>query len=156
MPQRLIAALDFFGRGEVATLLGEMMVEISMLVVAVFGTFLITLGVVAFVRPQKFRKFLLGFAQNARVHFIEMGCRLLVGLAFLASAPGLRFESVFLAFGWLLIVTTLVLVMVPWRIHLKFAQLVVPRALEYASFMGAVSCLLGIGVFFGLFSDGKI
>jgi len=80
----------------------------------------------------------------------------IVGAAFLGCASLLNYGYVFQAFGWVLVVTTAVLLFVPWKIHRKFAVFVVPRALEYTRFMGGTAMVMGAFVVFSLLGGGEI
>jgi hypothetical protein len=92
-----------------------------------FGTYLIVLGVTAVVRPERAKAFLVTFASSAPTHFAEMLVRLVIGAALLTAAPGMRFPGFFVVFGWAIIGTTIVLLVLPWRLHQRFAQWSVPR-----------------------------
>jgi uncharacterized protein YjeT (DUF2065 family) len=111
--------------------------------VASTSLYLVGLGVAAFVAPALAARFLLGHAGSAFVHYLELLIRLAVGLAFLQQAPDMRFSAVFIAFGWVLVSTTLVLVVVPWRWHQSFAQRSVPQALRHLKLIGLGSLALG-------------
>jgi len=141
---------------EVTEIVVEATELIGKCIIGVFGFFLMALGAVAFVRPKVFQSFLSGFAQNAPIHFLEMAFRFIVGVAFLGCASLLNYGYVFQAFGWVLVVTTAVLLFVPWKIHRKFAVLVVPRALEYTRFMGGTAMVMGAFVVFSLLGGGEI
>jgi hypothetical protein len=60
----------------------------------------------------------------------------------------MRFATVFVAFGWVLLATTAVLLLVPWRWHQRFAQLSVPKAVRYLPLIAIASLLLGSFVVF--------
>ena len=124
-------------------------------VVMLFGLFLAGLGAVSLVAPAIARRFLLGFASSAELHYLEMGIRLLVGGAVVLCAPGMRFSGVFNCFGWLMVLTTIGLLLIPWRWHQRFARDAVPRALRFLPLMGLASLLMGGFVLFAKFNgDG--
>ena len=125
-------------------------------IIAVFAAFLIGLGVVAFAKPGQVQRFLTGFAQNRSVHFLEMALHTIVGASFLACAASVPYESTFRLLGWILVCTTAVLVLIPWRLHRRFALLAVPRALEYTGVIGVSSIAMGVSLLFGLTSGGEI
>ena len=125
-------------------------------VVSVFAIFLITLGVAAFVKPGLFGGFLSGFAQSAQVHFLEMAVRLLLGTSFLFCARTVYYGMAFQVLGWMLLLTTGVLVLIPWKIHQQFARRVVPPALKYTPLIGSTSIGVGILLVLGLASGGEI
>lgn len=116
----------------------------ALLAVLVVAIYLIVLGVGALLRPNPTRRFLERFAASARVHFLELGLRLIAGAALLTSAPRMRFSALFTIFGWVLVGTTLVLAVVPWRIHHRFAAWSVPQATRHMSLLGAGSAAAGL------------
>ncbi len=113
----------------------------GVIVLAVAG-FLLVQGVIAVLRPHAVRKFLGGFASSAKAHFAELAARILAGLAFLQFAPYSALPLAFGVFGIVLVLTSVALVFVPWRLHRRFAQWAVPLATRH---MGpfAVGCLAG-------------
>jgi len=106
------------------------------------GIYLVVLGGAAFFRPEETKTFLAGFASSARAHFLEMFIRLVVGVALVLLAPEMTFPAVFSLFGWVLVVTTLVLFAIPWRVHYRFAKWTVPLATRHMPLF-AVGSLLG-------------
>ncbi len=122
-------------------------------VVLLAGLYLACLGAVALVAPALARRFLLGFARSRARHYLELAVRLVVGGAFLVCAPALQFPLVFTTFGWAIVLTTIGLVLVPWRWHMHFARQAVPRALQFLPLLGVASLLLGGFVLFALSSS---
>lgn len=112
-------------------------------VIVAAGLYLIALGVGCFVRPNAAAAFLLGFASSAFVHYRELAVRVVVGAALVAKAAALPYPPLFNAFGWVLIVTSIAMFVVPWRWHRQFAQQAVPYALRSIKLLGACSIALG-------------
>ena len=112
-------------------------------VVILVGGYLCTLGVAAFVAPALASRFLRGFAQSASAHLLELAIRIPVGVAFVIRAPRLPWEPVFAAVGWTIVITSLVLLAVPWRWHRRFAERFVPVVTRYLRWLGGAS--LGLG-----------
>ena len=117
--------------------------SISIFVVLLAGLYFVALGTVSLVRPADANRFLLGFAGSARVHYVELLLRLLVGGAFIFSAPRMLFSEIFGLFGWVLVVTTVGLLLIPWRWHRLFAQRTVPAVTRYIALIGLASLALG-------------
>ncbi|MFY2764675.1 hypothetical protein [Arenimonas sp. MALMAid1274] len=131
-----------------------MLTLLAQLVVVKAALYLLGLGLVALARPAMARRFLRGFATARGLHFLEMGLRILVGLAFVHVAPLMQFSQVFLALGWLLIVTSAVLVLLPWDWHRRFAARSVPQALKFLPLIGVSSLAAGVAILGCLFPDG--
>jgi uncharacterized protein YjeT (DUF2065 family) len=119
-------------------------------IVLMAGTYLVGLGAMAFLAPARAASFLLGFATSARAHFIELALRGLVGGALVWHASQMRFGSAFALAGWLLVITTAGLLVVPWRWHRSFAQRAVPHVTGHLRLLGLASLLMGGLVLFAL------
>ncbi len=115
-------------------------------VVALAGVYLLSLAVATFVAPQRAVRFFGGFASSPRVHYLELGVRILVGIALLAYAPHMAFASAIRVFGWILVVSSLILAVVPWRWHQRFAQKTVPYATRFPRLLAAGSFVLGFAI----------
>lgn len=114
------------------------------------GVFLACLGVACLVAPAQARRVLLGFSSSLALHYLELAIRLVVGGALLVVAPTMAFPRVFTAAGAVLVITTLVLVLVPWRWHRHFAQRTVPGVLRFLPWLGLASLAFGGFVVFSL------
>ena len=119
-----------------------LLVAAKTILVAVAAFFLL-LGLISLVRPIHARRFLLGFAASAPKHYAELAARLVVGGAMLIVAPHTIHSAALTAFGWLLIVTTAAMAIVPWRVHRRFTEAAVPQALRFLPMIGVTSVVLG-------------
>jgi uncharacterized protein YjeT (DUF2065 family) len=122
----------------------------SAIVVAIIGLYFVGLGIVAIFAPVKAQKFLLGFAETPAKHFSELAIRFIAGGSLLVFAPRSRSPEAFSVFGWILLVTTLGLLLIPWRWHEKFARKAVPAALPYLRVIGICSLALGAALFYSM------
>lgn len=120
-----------------------MIEALALAVVVVTGLYFCALAAASLLVPAKASRFLLGFASSPRVHYIELSVRLLVGAALLIYAPRMFAPGVFSLFGWLLVITTVCLLLLPWRWHHRFAQQAVPRAISHIKVIGISSLVLG-------------
>jgi hypothetical protein len=129
---------------------------LSQLGVLAAAAFLLLQGAWALCRPQAVRSFLDGFASSAAAHFVELGVRIVVGVAFLGAAPRAALPDAFTAFGWLLLGTSLPLLLVPWRWHRRFARWAVPLATRWMP-PYALGCLVaGVLILGGLLGGGAM
>ena len=128
--------------------------DISLVVVALAGLYLLALGVVALLAPHMARPFLYGFAGSAAKHYLELGVRLVVGAAFVYAAPKKAWPLPASTLGWLLVATTVALCFVPWRLHRRFAERSVAQAAPYLRGIGVVSIGAGAAVLASLHVAG--
>lgn len=126
----------------------------ALAVIVLVAAYLLALGVCALVVPARTRRFLLAFASTPWVHGLELALRLLAGAALLMRAPALPWPAVFTGLGWLLVATTLVLAVLPFRWHQQFARRTVPQALRFLPLLGLASALLGGGLLWAAFAGG--
>lgn len=112
-------------------------------ILAAAAVFFLLLGLISLARPNHARRFLLGFAASAPKHYAELCARFAVGGAMLVVAPHSIHSAALDAFGWLLIVTTALMAIVPWRVHRRFTGAAVPEALRFLPMIGVTSVILG-------------
>lgn len=123
----------------------------SRIVVFAAGSYLLALGISALVRPEVAKRFLGGHATSLRLHIVELALRVLAGTALVLSAPRMAVSPAFRAFGWVLVGTSLVLALVPWRLHQRFAAWAVPQATQHMPLIGIGSLAGGLAVIAALF-----
>jgi hypothetical protein len=109
------------------------------------GLYLVALAVIALVSPERAERFLSSFASSASAHYFELFVRLVVGASLVLYAPHMKFSGVFAVSGWVIVVTTIGLLAVPWRWHRRFATWSVPYATRNMWLFALGS--LAVGVF---------
>jgi uncharacterized protein YjeT (DUF2065 family) len=112
-------------------------------VVVLAGLYFVGFGVLAVVVPSATAGYLRGFAGSVRLHVLELVTRFVVGAAFVEYASEMLFGGTFHMFGWVLVITTVALAILPWRWHQRFAQTAVPAALRYLPIIGIAAVLAG-------------
>lgn len=120
-----------------------MLAALALTVVLLTGVYFCALGVASLLWPAKAGRFLLGFASSPRVHYIELSIRFLVGAALILHAPSMFAPTPVMFFGWILVITTTCILLIPWRWHHWFAQRAVPRAIPHLKAIGICSLVLG-------------
>jgi len=103
---------------------------------------LIALGISSIFRSTSAEKFLLGQAASVG-QYLELSVRVIAGAALVQKSSALPYPQVFSLFGWVLIVTSAALCLVPWRLHRRFALQAVPQTLRYIKLLGTASIVLG-------------
>jgi hypothetical protein len=95
---------------------------IALIVVAAAGLWLVGVGFLMAVRPRYclhlFEKMSANLERsNWRLQFTEQGLRVLAGVALIARAPASKVPLVFEVAGWLLVATSLLIMVAPIRWH---------------------------------------
>jgi hypothetical protein len=121
---------------------------LSGIIILSFCVFLIGLAIMIVVKPRRAERFLGSYASSARAHYTEQVGRLVVGAALVILAPSMWYANLISIFGWLLVVTTIGLLLIPWQWHHKFGEVVIPLTLKYMKFYALGALLLGIFVLY--------
>jgi hypothetical protein len=130
---------------------------LSAAVVAAFGLFLIGLAGTIVGAPARAERFLRAFAGSAAAHHAEQGLRLLVGTAIVHVAGAMRYPELFRVFGWVIVITTVGLLLIPWQWHQKFATRVMPPVYQHLVWFALGAAALGAFVLYSVaqvFSTG--
>ncbi|HET9031879.1 MAG TPA: hypothetical protein VFN25_03130 [Dokdonella sp.] len=88
---------------------------LACLIVMAAGLYLCALAAACLFAPAHARRFLLGFAQSRRVHFTELLVRIVVGGSLVTHAPRMLASEIFVVIGWILLATSPLLLVLPWR-----------------------------------------
>ncbi len=110
-------------------------------IILVAALFLIGFAFIAFIKPAPAKHFLRQFASSAQAHYSEQLIRIVFGLSLILYAPQMQFMHFHLALGWLIVITSLGLLGVPWRWHKKFADKVIPWVIRLLP-VYAIGCLM--------------
>lgn len=129
----------------------EIVSVLSGIVVVGFCLFLIGLAVVIAANPSLAERFLRSFASSARAHYTEQILRLLVGAAIVNFASSMWYSDLFKLFGWLIAVTAVGLLLVPWRWHHKFGMRVMPLVFRHMRLFALGASPLGAFVLYSVF-----
>lgn len=121
-----------------------MIEALALTLVVLTGLYFLALATASLLKPAVARRFLSGFASSPSTHYAELFLRFLAGGALVIHAPHMAFSGAFRVFGWMLIVTTAGLMLVPWGWHRRFAQSVVPWATRHMTLIGVSSLALGV------------
>lgn len=127
-----------------------MICALSLATVYLAGFYFVALAAAAILRPSRAAVFLAGFAQTAPRHYLELFLRAIVGAALVVQASRMPFATAFFTFGWMLVLTTAGLAILPWRWHRAFAERAIPRITRHLITVGCVSLLLGMSILWAL------
>jgi hypothetical protein len=122
----------------------------SGVVVVGFCLFLIGLAGVIAARPALAERFLRSFASSARAHYTEQGLRLLVGAAIVNFASSMWYPELFKLFGWLIVVTAVGLLLMPWQWHHKLGTWMMPLVIRHMRLFALGATALGAFILYGV------
>ncbi len=125
------------------------MQTVSGLIVVAFGLCLTALAIVIVLRPPLAERFIKSFASSARAHYTEQVARLVAGTAIVIFSPSMWHPSLFKFFGWLIVLTAVVLLLVPWKWHHRFATWAIPLALRHLKLYAVGVLALGLTILYG-------
>ncbi len=132
------------------------MILLSGIVVVAVGVCLIGFAGMIAIKPLLAERFLRSFASSARAHYTEQAARLIAGAAIVIFAPSMWYPYLFKVFGWLIIVTAVGLLLIPWQWHHQFGKWAIPLAIRhlklYALGASALGALILDGVSRGVLS----
>jgi hypothetical protein len=100
-------------------------------VIVAFGLSLIAFAGLAFAKPGTAERFVTAFASSARTHYVEQVVRLLIGAALVVRSPTMWQSGVFRLAGWAIVVSSAVLLCVPWQWHHRMGERLLPLVVRH-------------------------
>jgi hypothetical protein len=125
---------------------------VAAVVVFAFGLCLIAFPGVAFTKPAIAEAFLSVFASSARAHYVEQVFRLLVGAALVVRSPTMWQPRMFWLLGWAIVVSSAVLMWIPWQWHRRLGERVLPLLVRHLRLYAFGSFALGALLLYGFFA----
>ncbi len=99
-----------------------MIVEIAKWIVILFAIFIIFVGFLMLFAPKKARKILRKAGSTNFINYAEITARLIPAVALILYADFSKLPEAFKIFGWIMLVTSIILYAVPRKIHHKFSM----------------------------------
>jgi len=127
---------------------------LAAVVIVAFSLFLIGLTGIVFARPAVAERFLRLFASSARAHYVEQAFRLLIGASLVVLSPAMWQASTFRLIGWAIVVTSVGLILIPWRWHQRFGKGVMPLVIGRMRLFAVGLFAFGAVLLYGVFSSG--
>jgi len=125
---------------------------VAAVVVVAFGLLLIGFTGVVFAKPAMAGGFLMRFASSARTHYAEQAFRLLVGAALVVLSPAMWQPRMFWLLGWAIVVTSAVLMCVPWQWHHRLGERMLPMLVRHVRLYAIGAFALGALLLYGVFA----
>lgn len=91
-------------------------------VIILFGIFIIFVGFLMLLKPQKARNTLRKAASTNFINYAEITIRLFPAIALILYSDFSKFPEAFKIFGWFMLITSLILYIVPRKIHNNFSM----------------------------------
>ncbi|NNJ89508.1 MAG: hypothetical protein HKP53_08900 [Eudoraea sp.] len=111
-------------------------------IVVAFGAFIIGVGILMLVYPQKAREILKKAGSTPLINYGELIVRMIPAAGLILAAPVSKYPQFFALLGWFMIGTSIFLMLLPRKYHhayaLKCADILTPtliRAIAPASFI---------------------
>lgn len=121
------------------------MIILAKIIVILFGLFLIGVGCVMLFKPTKARELLRKAGSTNFINYAEITIRMIPAISLIVYADFSKYPEVFAIFGWVMLITSVILYFVPRKLHhgysLKCAEILTPFYFQLVSpfsmFMGA-------------------
>ena len=97
------------------------MILIAKYIVILFGVFLIGVGLLMLLSPTNSREYLRKAGSTNLINYSEITVRMIPAAGLVLYSELSKYPEIFRVFGWFMIATSLVLYLVPRRIHHKYA-----------------------------------
>jgi hypothetical protein len=129
----------------------------ALFVVAIAGLWLVGVAFLMAVRPRYALHLLETMSANLersnwRLQVTEQGLRILVGMALIVRAPASKFPLAFEIAGWLLVASSLLIMIAPIRWHGAYGTWWVKRLTPTViRILSPVPAMLGMGLIFAAF-----
>lgn len=94
---------------------------VSKYIIICFGLFLIYSGFLMFINPEKVMAIIGKAGSTILINYGELIIRLLLGISFVISAEANVYQEYFTIFGYFLIISALILMLIPMKTHHKFS-----------------------------------
>lgn len=117
---------------------------LTKVLILLFALFLIILSVIMMVNSKWGRKFLESFASSAKAHYTEMAIRLVFGASLILHQSYDHYGYYLQLLGWVVVITTIGLLVFPWRWHHKFASKVIPPVIRFMKLYALMLLVFGI------------
>lgn len=126
---------------------------LASLVVFASSILLIAFAATTFARPALAERFLMSFASTARAHYVEQTLRLVMGGAIVVLSPTMWQATAFSILGWLIVLSSVVLILVPWKWHHRLGVHVLPKLVRYKKMFAVAVFAFGVLLLFALYTS---
>ena len=100
-----------------------MVIQTAKWILLCFGAFIIFIGFLMLIKPTQARNTLRKAGSTNFINYAEITARLIPAIALLRYADYAKFPEAFQVFGWIMLVTSLILYLVPRKRHHQFSMM---------------------------------
>ena len=119
------------------------------------GLFLIGVTAIVFTKPALAERFFMSFATSARAHYLEQAFRLLMGASLVVLSPAMWQTTMFRLIGWAIVVSSIGLLLMPWRWHHRFGERMLPMLVRHMRLYALGLFAFGILLLYSVFHAGS-
>jgi hypothetical protein len=113
-------------------------------IMVMFGLYLIGLLVVTVLNKKTAVRYFSSFASSARAHYLEQVVRLIIGISMLTFSKSMLYPQFFEIFAWIIILSTVVLIVIPWTWHNKAGKWAIPLTIRNLKFYAVSASIFGV------------
>lgn len=117
-------------------------------VMVIFGLYLISLLVITILNKKVAVNYFSSFASSAKAHYLEQILRLIVGVSMLSFSKSMFYAHFFEIFAWIIILSTIVLILIPWQWHNKLGKLAIPLVIRNLKFYAVSASIFGVFILY--------
>ncbi|HMS68092.1 MAG TPA: hypothetical protein PKD18_08130 [Saprospiraceae bacterium] len=114
------------------------------IITCIFSLVLIALLIVVLTKKEWAISFISAFASTAKAHFIEQSLRLIAGASILIYSENMLFPKIFNLFGWILMMTSAILMLTPWKWHQSFGKVAMPLVIKNLILYAIAAAAMGM------------
>lgn len=121
-------------------------------VIVIFGLYLIGLLIITILNKKIAVSYFSSFASSARAHYLEQILRLIIGVSMLSFSKSMLYARFFEIFAWIIIFSTIVLILIPWTWHNRLGKRVIPLTIQHLNFYAVSASILGAFILYCVIS----
>lgn len=130
--------------------------QLAEFIVTASALFFVGFGSVMLVKPALTERFVTSFAASRRAHFTEMFFRLLFGLSLVPISENMWQPTLFLMLAWAIIISSVVLLILPWRFHQRFGARVIPMLVRHLRLYAVGALAFGVLIIYALWTPTTV
>lgn len=117
-------------------------------VTIIFGLYLIILLIITILNKKVAVSYFSSFASSARAHYLEQILRLIAGISMLSFSKSMLFAQFFEILAWIIVISTIVLILTPWTWHNKLGKWAIPLTVRNLNFYAVSASIFGVFILY--------